>query len=116
MTIASELEKLEQMHQRGALSDAEFVQAKSRLLDGAASPHFVGASALNGFRRSNSDRWFGGVCGGLARFTGLDAWLWRLVFALTLLMAGTGLFVYALMWVLVPVESEAPLRSLPTSP
>ncbi len=116
MTIASELEKLEQMHQRGALSDAEFVQAKSRLLGGVVSPSFASASALNGFRRSISDRWFGGVCGGLARFTGLDAWLWRLVFALTLLMAGTGLLVYVLMWVLVPLEPEAHMRSLPVNP
>ena len=111
MTLAQELENLEQMHNRGALSDAEFAQAKARLLQPtaasatAAKPR-VGPSALNGLRRSQSDQWLGGVCGGLSAFTGMDTWLWRLLFALMVVLAGTGLLLYVLMWILVPLEPE----------
>lgn len=97
MTLAEELKNLEQMHNRGALSDAELAQAKARLLQ---------PSALNGLRRSQSDQWLGGVCGGLSAFTGMDTWLWRLLFALMVVLAGTGLLLYVLMWILVPLEPE----------
>lgn len=70
---------------------------------------------LNDLRRSNSDQWMGGVCGGLARFTGLDAWLWRLLFVLMLIMAGTGLLFYVLMWILVPLEPTTYPARIPTS-
>ena len=40
------------------------------------------STVINGLRRSQNDRWLGGVCGGLARFTGVDSWLWRLGFVL----------------------------------
>ena len=111
MTLAQELENLEQMRNRGALSEAEFAQAKARLLQptAAAGPTAaprVGPSALNGLRRSQSDQWLGGVCGGLSTFTGIDTWLWRLLFALMVICAGTGLLLYVLMWVLVPLEAE----------
>lgn len=105
MTLAQELENLEQMRNRGTLSEAEFAQAKARLLQTPAAPvSRLNATALNGLRRSSSDQWIGGVCGGLAQFTGLDAWLWRLLFALMLILAGTGLLFYVLMWILVPLE------------
>lgn len=48
------------------------------------------------------------ACAGLARFSGVDAWLWRLAFTLLVIMAGTGLLVYVLMWILVPLEPEVP--------
>jgi phage shock protein PspC (stress-responsive transcriptional regulator) len=108
MTLAQELENLEQMRNRGALTEAEFAQAKARLLQptaAAAAPR-VNPSALNGLRRSSSDQWLGGVCGGLSNFTGMDTWLWRLLFALMVICAGTGLLLYVLMWILVPLEPE----------
>jgi phage shock protein PspC (stress-responsive transcriptional regulator) len=43
----------------------------------------------------------GGVCGGLAAYSGLDPVLWRVgMVALTLL--GPGVVVYLLLWVLLP--------------
>lgn len=104
MTLAQELENLEQMHKRGALSDAEFTQAKTLLLKGTPVAPLSRVSALNGLHRSSTDRWIGGVCGGLGDFSGLDAWLWRLAFALMVLLGGTGVLVYVLMWILVPLE------------
>jgi phage shock protein C len=118
MTLAQELENLEQMHNRGTLSEAEFAQAKARLLQqptAAATPR-PNATVLNGLRRSRSDQWLGGVCGGLAQLTGMDAWLWRLLFALLLIFAGTGLLFYVLMWILVPLEPDtycAPISGNP---
>ena len=115
MTLAQELENLEQMRNRGALSEAEFAQAKARLLQPTPEPApRISATSFNGLRRSRSDQWLGGVCGGLAQFTGMDAWLWRLLFALTLICAGTGLLLYVLMWILVPLEPDtyrAPLST-----
>ena len=115
MTLAQELENLEQMRNRGALSEQEFAQAKARLLQApVASASRLNATALNGLRRSRSDQWIGGVCGGLAQFTGLDAWLWRLLFALLVILAGTGVLFYVLMWILVPQEPStyhAPLST-----
>ncbi len=53
--------------------------------------------------RSTEDRWLGGVCGGLAEYFGKDASLFRLVFAVGLVL-GVGTFgvAYVLMWWLVP--------------
>lgn len=111
MSFAQDLENLEQMRNRGALNETEFSQAKARLLNETTPLSRV--SALNGLRLSSTDHWFGGVCGGLANFTGLDAWLWRLAFTLTLILAGTGLFVYVLMWLLVPLETSTDVKPLP---
>jgi phage shock protein PspC (stress-responsive transcriptional regulator) len=105
MTLAEELSKLEQMHERGSLTDTEFAQAKSRLLQTPAALDSR-VTALNGLRRSRADCWIGGVCGGLARFTGLDSWVWRLLFTLTLLAGGIGFVLYVLLWILVPQEDD----------
>jgi phage shock protein PspC (stress-responsive transcriptional regulator) len=52
-------------------------------------------------QRSSTDRMLGGVCGGLAAYTGLDPVLWRVgMVALTLI--GPGVLVYLLLWVLMP--------------
>ena len=68
---------------------------------GDASP---GLAAVNAFRRSRSDRWIGGVCGGLAKVTGVESWVWRLLAAVLLLFGGAGLLVYVLLWIFVPEE------------
>ena len=101
------------MRARGSLTETEFAQAKARLLQPASEAPLSKISALNGLRRSRSDAWLGGVCGGLAVFSGMDAWLWRLVFTLLLLLGGTGLLVYLLMWILVPREDD--IHHLPVS-
>ena len=38
------------------------------------------------------------------RLNDTAAWVWRLVFALLVLCGGTGVLVYLLMWILVPLE------------
>lgn len=107
MALSDELNKLDELHRRGVLSDDEFARAKARLIDGSAtaggsSPPAV--AAINALRRSRSDRWIGGVCGGLAAPTGVESWVWRLLFALFFLFGGVGLILYLLMWIFVPSE------------
>ena len=109
MSIADDLTQLEQLRDRGSLSPDEYQRAKNKLLSAGlprpAEPLF---QALNGMRRSTEDRWIGGVCGGLAEATGLEAWLWRILFLVLMTLGGTGLLIYIVMWVFVPLESGAP--------
>jgi phage shock protein PspC (stress-responsive transcriptional regulator) len=63
-----------------------------------------GLAAVNALRRSATDKWLGGVCGGLAVATGLESWVWRLMLALLFLLGGVGLLIYLLLWLFVPAE------------
>jgi phage shock protein PspC (stress-responsive transcriptional regulator) len=108
MNDAEELNKLADLHARGALSDEEFAKAKARLLSGGTAAHgnapAPNVGAVNGLRRSRMDRWVGGVCGGIARATSLDSWVWRLIFTVLFLAFGSGILLYILLWIFVPEE------------
>ena len=112
MNDADELAKLADLHARGVLSDEDFAKAKARVLDGhAAAGSASGSSspppnigAVNGIRRARMDRWLGGVCGGIARATGLDSWVWRLIFTVLFLAFGSGILLYILLWIFIPEE------------
>ena len=105
MALADDLSKLAELHANGGLTEEEFKRAKERLLNTeqtrSSDPL---ASAVNTFRRSRTDRWFGGVCGGIARSTGMEAWVWRLLFTVLFICAGAGLLLYVLLWIFVPSE------------
>ena len=112
MAISDELARLEELRARGALSDEEFQRAKARVIDGVSPPASAPASAaapavaaVNSFRRSRSDRWIGGVCGGFAKLTAVEAWVWRLLLVVLALFGGTGVLLYLLLWIFVPEES-----------
>jgi phage shock protein PspC (stress-responsive transcriptional regulator) len=93
------------LHQAGALSDEEFAQAKARLLNQEAYvPGENVSNDISRLRRSQSDRWLGGVCGGLGKVTGIESWIWRLLFVLFVLTFGFGLAIYILLWIFVPDE------------
>ena len=112
MSIADDIDRLAAQHAAGRLSDAEFGAAKARVF---AQPHVDPAlpysapsspemAAIGGLRRSIGDRWIGGVCGGLAKLTGIDSWIVRLLFAVAILFGGFGLIPYLLLWIFVPAE------------
>jgi phage shock protein PspC (stress-responsive transcriptional regulator) len=107
MSLIDELERLATLRDRGVLDDEEFLLAKSRLLrdegDRVQAP-VDPVAAVSRLRRSPSDRWLGGVCGGLARITGMESWIWRLIFAALFFFWGTGLVLYILLWIFVPNE------------
>ncbi len=58
----------------------------------------------------------GGVSGGLAEYSGIDALLWRVGFVALALAGGTGVIVYLLLWLLMPAEPiGAPAPGLPAT-
>jgi phage shock protein C len=105
MSLADELGRLAELHANGGLTEEEFKRAKERLLNPEQMPSSDPlAAVVNAFRRSRRDRWIGGVCGGIARSTGMEAWVWRLLFAVLFICAGAGLLLYVLLWIFVPSE------------
>jgi len=105
MALADELGRLAELRASGVLTEDEFKRAKERLLQTEQMrSNDPLASAVNTFRRSRTNRWFGGVCGGIARSTGMEAWVWRLLFTALFICAGAGLLLYILLWIFVPSE------------
>jgi phage shock protein PspC (stress-responsive transcriptional regulator) len=105
MTLSDELNKLADLRASGTLTEEEFARAKARLL--GADPQRSqepAVAAVNSFRRSRTDRVLGGVCGGMARATGAESWVWRLLFTVLFIFAGAGLLLYVLLWIFVPSE------------
>jgi phage shock protein C len=55
--------------------------------------------------RSQTDRMFAGVCGGLGQYTGLDSTVIRVIFALLVVFGvGSGLLIYFILMLIVPLE------------
>lgn len=58
-------------------------------------------------RRSRSDRWLAGICGGLGEFFGLSPFWFRLLFFILALPGGLpGILPYLIMWIIVPLEER----------
>jgi phage shock protein C len=55
-------------------------------------------------RRSSDDRIIGGVCGGLARYLGVDAVAVRLGFVVLTIAGGGGILLYLVAWLLIPEQ------------
>ena len=100
MTVAEELERMQSLFNQGALNAEEYAKAKSKVLGDKADPK----SAVQQFRLSNSDRVFGGVCGGMAKTTDIPAWVWRIIFVACFFGLGFGFLLYVLLWIFVPRE------------
>ena len=102
MSTADEIAKLHELVSKGALSHEEFERAKARLL--AATPGPGAGLAINRLRLAQSDKWIAGICGGIARLTGVESWIWRMLFVVGLLFGGFTLFLYLVLWIFVPRE------------
>jgi phage shock protein PspC (stress-responsive transcriptional regulator) len=63
--------------------------------------------------RSLSDRRVAGVAGGLGEFLGVDPTLIRLVFVMSVVFMGTGLLLYAVMWLVIPEEDVVVVKAPP---
>ena len=108
MSEVEQLDRLGDLHRRGVLSDDEFTRAKARVLSGAAAASAEARvlAGVNALARSRSDRWIGGVCGGIARATGMASWVWRVVFTALALCGGSGLLIYVLLWIFAPLAND----------
>ncbi len=99
MSAADEIAKLHELLNKGAISTAEFEQAKARLLADESNT----GSVFTRFRLSNDERWIAGVCGGIEVVTGVDAWLWRVLFVLGSILSGGAMAIfYLVLWIFVP--------------
>jgi phage shock protein C len=82
-------------------------ERRRRESEGAMNTNFV---------RSNSDKMIAGVCGGIARYFGIDSTIVRLVFVLAVLSGVTPLL-YVILWIIMPSEpTAAPAAPAPTQP
>ncbi|MCM1150925.1 MAG: PspC domain-containing protein [Alistipes sp.] len=73
-----------------------------------ADPRTSGAKTL---RRSRKDRSIAGICAGIAEFFDADPTLVRLLTLLLMLFGGLSLWVYILLWIVIP-EAPAPAFTL----
>jgi signal transduction histidine kinase len=65
-------------------------------------------------RRDRAAGWLGGVCAGIARRYGIDPALVRLAFVVATAAAGFGVFLYALLWLVIPSGEAKRRRRLAT--
>lgn len=54
--------------------------------------------------RSNADKKIAGVCGGLAKYLGIDVTVIRLIWVIVVLFGGAGLLAYLICALLIPEE------------
>ena len=58
------------------------------------------------FLRSRDDRMIAGVCGGAAKYFGVDAALLRVILVLAAILGiGTGVLLYLACWLVIPEEA-----------
>ncbi len=73
--------------------------------------------AQHGLVRPREGRVLGGVCAGLGRRFGLDPWPARLLFLLLLLVVpGSQILIYPILWILMPSEETVAQHQQQTSP
>jgi phage shock protein PspC (stress-responsive transcriptional regulator) len=69
------------------------------ITDGALTKETVKTQYI--MKRSKSDRVIAGVCGGIGKYTGINPWLFRILF----LILGGGFWIYLLMWIFIEEEN-----------
>jgi phage shock protein PspC (stress-responsive transcriptional regulator) len=73
----------------------------------------VPAQAGDGKRlmRSSTDKMIAGVCAGLADYFDLDPTIIRVIWVLAVFCAGTGLLVYVILWIVLPLAPSGVLST-----
>jgi phage shock protein C len=67
--------------------------------------------AHQGLVRPRTSRVLGGVCAGLGRRFGVTPWTARLLFVLLLLVVpGSQILVYPILWILMPIEDTTSMQ------
>jgi phage shock protein C len=60
-------------------------------------------------QRSRTEKMIGGVCGGFAEYFSVDPTLVRVIWVAMTLVVGVGILLYLILWLVMPLESPAPL-------
>jgi len=55
-------------------------------------------------QRSRTEKMLGGVCGGLAEYFNVDPTLVRVIWIAITLLAGVGILLYIILWLVVPLQ------------
>ena len=55
--------------------------------------------------RSTTDRRIAGVCGGLANYLTVDPVVLRIIFLISLVFGGLGLWAYLVIWLIAPEDN-----------
>lgn len=73
--------------------------------------------ARQGLVRPRAPRLLAGVCSGIAQRFGVGPWLVRVIFLVTcVVVPGSQIIVYPILWVLMPEEKSQPVRHTVTVP
>ena len=73
--------------------------------------------AQQGLVRPRDGRVLGGVCAGLGRRFGITPWAARLLFVLLLMVIpGSQILIYPILWILMPAEETVPFQTPSTPP
>ena len=56
--------------------------------------------------RSRDDRWLVGVCGGIGEYFDIDPTVIRIVFVLAAFIFGGGLWIYIILWIIMPLNPD----------
>ena len=56
--------------------------------------------------RSQTEKMLGGVCGGLGELLDIDPTIVRVVFVLLALLAGHGILLYLILWLIMPTKDQ----------
>lgn len=80
----------------------------------AAAP--VYAPPAKRLRRSSTDKKLGGVCAGLAEYFDLDPTIVRIIWLLAVLLGGTGLLAYIILWIVLPLAPAGVPATAPSTP
>ncbi len=129
MNLIEQLERLNALYAANVITAEEFTKAKAKLLGeeptsaAQVTPPAV-SNPMTRLGRSQYDRWFGGVCGGLAASTDVPAWAWRVLFVMLALLHGLGILLYILLWIFMPLatvnkamlQTPAPASAPPPQP
>lgn len=62
---------------------------------------------LRNLKKSATDKKIAGVCGGLGEHTPIPAWLWGALFLVLLILGGSGLVIYIVLWICMPSAEHA---------
>ncbi len=57
--------------------------------------------------RSLRNKKIAGICGGLGDYFNVDPTVFRILWVLLLILFGTGILLYLILWILIPIESES---------
>jgi phage shock protein C len=75
----------------------------------APAPSFTQPLAKRHFARYSADKKIAGVCAGVARYFDIDPTLLRAVWLLCVLLGGSGLIAYIVLWIVMPLDPEYPM-------